>query len=668
MKFKSKSLISIILSIMMVISMILVAIPANAAVVDGVSVGAGGPYYLWYTIGDNLSGSNFRNCVPMSDDGTNYVATISNLKKDDFLCFFISTGSTFETKYNGIWSTAPSSNNDDTTNFAFVDAGDRFTFTDGGNNYYFVKTKLKNAINVKVTYNSNNVKISKDDGTTTTFTVSKGAETNGSFTVSPTSAAQGAAVTVNTTPNPGYEVDTVTYTPDGGSATNATGSGNTYTFTMPAANVTVNVTFKESVPPAELEGVTLTANSDEVTVGDSITLTATVAPSDLSGVTYKFYKSVDSTVSEDDTNLASSGSTVTVTEESTPGSYYYYVVATVGSKEVTSDVISVTVKPLSITGVTLISSTSSIHPGNEFTLTATVAPSDLSDVTYTFYRSTDNSETTPNDDVIIETVTNNVVTVTASETIGNYYYYVVATHTTGEKKSKPVSVKVTNEGTVIDSVKIRFKGTTLSSLIPYMSVDGETATEMTRSTADPIGTHLSGAYRFVWFEATIPTVTVGQSKTLTFTTKKSKESTMNASITLDFTTLGDDNVIYLAVDNLMSGTTAVDITDNDTAKTSFGSAMNMIKQSSASDPVATTLLSTMLKVTSASGQVTTKRYYLGDLDSDKKIGIKDATEIQKSIAGSPEPGAEYQSLGDFNADGVVDIKDATAIQKYIAGI
>lgn len=168
MKFKSKSLISIILSIMMVISMILVAIPANAAVVDGVSVGAGGPYYLWYTIGDNLSGSNFRNCVPMSDDGTNYVATISNLKKDDFLCFFISTGSTFETKYNGIWSTAPSSKNDDTTNFAFVDAGTGYTFTDGGNNYYFVKTKLKNAINVKVTYNSNNVKISKDDGTTTT--------------------------------------------------------------------------------------------------------------------------------------------------------------------------------------------------------------------------------------------------------------------------------------------------------------------------------------------------------------------------------------------------------------------------------------------------------------------------------------------------------------------
>lgn len=411
--------------------------------------------------------------------------------------------------------------------------------------------------------------------------------------------------------------------------------------------------------PVALTNVTLNAPT-EVTVGDNITLTATVTPSTTTGVTYTFYQGTEVLASNSESN------TYTVTP-STTGTYTFRVVATDGLTEVESDVISVTVKPLSITGVTLESSKSTVKPGVEFTLTATATPGGLSDVTYKFYRSTDNSETTKDDDVEIETVTNNVATVTASTTAGTYYYYVVATHTTGEKTSTPVSVKITNEGDVIENVKIRFKGTTLSSLIPYMSVDGGTATVMTRSTANPIGTHLSGAYRFVWFEATIDTVTVGKSKTLTFTTNNSKESTMNASITLNFTTL-DDNVIYLAVDNMMSGTTAVDITDNQTAKTSFGSAMNMIKQSSAVDPVATTLLSTMLKITSASGKVTTKRYYLGDLDSDNKIGIKDATEIQKSIAGSSELGAEYQSLGDFNADGVVDIKDATAIQKYIAGI
>lgn len=348
------------------------------------------------------------------------------------------------------------------------------------------------------------------------------------------------------------------------------------------------------------------------------------------------------------------------------GKKTYTVKAVFGENESSaSDSVEVTVVALDITDVTLESSKSTVKPGDTFTLTATATPGGLSGVTYTFYQSSDS--TVSNDDTRL-TSSDNKATVTADSTPGSYYYYVVATDANSNSKtSSIVTVNVTNEGAVINNVKIRFKGTTLSSLIPYMSVDGEAATVMSRSTANPIGTHLSGAYRFVWFEATIPTVTVGQGKTLTFTTNNSKESTMVASITLDFTTCDAENVIYLAVDNLMSGTTAVDITNNETAKTTFGSAMNMIKQSSASDPVATTLLSTMLKVTSASGKVTTKRYYLGDLDSDNKIGIKDATEIQKSIAGTSELGAEYQSLGDFNADGVVDIKDATAIQKYIAG-
>lgn len=82
--------------------------------------------------------------------------------------------------------------------------------------------------------------------TTDKYNVSLGKTSNGSFTVSTTSAAQGDTVTVTTSPASGYEVDTVTYTPVGGSATPVTSSSNTYTFTMPASNVTVNVTFKQT--------------------------------------------------------------------------------------------------------------------------------------------------------------------------------------------------------------------------------------------------------------------------------------------------------------------------------------------------------------------------------------------------------------------------------------
>lgn len=63
---------------------------------------------------------------------------------------------------------------------------------------------------------------------------------------------------------------------------------------------------------------------------------------------------------------------------------------------------------------------------------------------------------------------------------------------------------------------------------------------------------------------------------------------------------------------------------------------------------------------------------IGNVDSDRKITIKDATRIQKRIAGYE---LDYRTIpeleleaSDFNADGKVNIKDATAIQKFIAGL
>lgn len=88
---------------------------------------------------------------------------------------------------------------------------------------------------------------------TTKHTVSKGTATNGTFTVSSESAAEGDTVTVTTSPSSGFEVEKVTYT-YGTTTADATASGNSYTFQMPAADVTVNVTFKQ------------TSTSDTITV------------------------------------------------------------------------------------------------------------------------------------------------------------------------------------------------------------------------------------------------------------------------------------------------------------------------------------------------------------------------------------------------------------------
>ena len=67
--------------------------------------------------------------------------------------------------------------------------------------------------------------------------------TNGSISASPSTADAGKTITVTATPDAGYELSTVTVTPESGTAPEVTISGNSATFEMPASNVTVSATF-----------------------------------------------------------------------------------------------------------------------------------------------------------------------------------------------------------------------------------------------------------------------------------------------------------------------------------------------------------------------------------------------------------------------------------------
>ena len=86
---------------------------------------------------------------------------------------------------------------------------------------------------------------SSDSGTPSavTYTVTVADCANGSVTASPTSAAQGATVTLSISPASGYELDTISAAA-GSNSVDLSGTGNTRTFTMPAANVTVTTAFK----------------------------------------------------------------------------------------------------------------------------------------------------------------------------------------------------------------------------------------------------------------------------------------------------------------------------------------------------------------------------------------------------------------------------------------
>lgn len=59
---------------------------------------------------------------------------------------------------------------------------------------------------------------------------------------------------------------------------------------------------------------------------------------------------------------------------------------------------------------------------------------------------------------------------------------------------------------------------------------------------------------------------------------------------------------------------------------------------------------------------------LGDANSDETVNIKDATYIQKSLAGIVTLTKEETLRADTNLDKNVNIKDATLIQKHLAGI
>ncbi len=106
---------------------------------------------------------------------------------------------------------------------------------------------------------------------------------NGTVSVSSTSAVQGTKITVTVTPDDLYYVayDGVTVTAANGTKVTVSGTGNTYTFTMPSSDVTVNVKlehqrryaqFYADEGPVENGTVTVSPEAPQK-VGETVTLT-----------------------------------------------------------------------------------------------------------------------------------------------------------------------------------------------------------------------------------------------------------------------------------------------------------------------------------------------------------------------------------------------------------
>lgn len=121
-----------------------------------------------------------------------------------------------------------------------------------------------------------------------------------------------------------------------------------------------------------------------------------------------------------------------------------------------------------------------------------------------------------------------------------------------------------------------------------------------------------------------------------------------------------------------SETTEPVVTSNDTQPTSDSEATEPSSNSepaeSSSDTSDTTVPTSETKDTEASSSVVVSDYDLGDADLNGEININDVTVIQKYLVEIETFTAEQILLSDTDGDGRISIKDATQIQKVLAEI
>ena len=60
--------------------------------------------------------------------------------------------------------------------------------------------------------------------------------------------------------------------------------------------------------------------------------------------------------------------------------------------------------------------------------------------------------------------------------------------------------------------------------------------------------------------------------------------------------------------------------------------------------------------------------YIGDVNNDGVVNVKDATLLQKSIAGTATLDADSRYISHVFYDGTISVKDATAIQKRVVNL
>lgn len=279
-------------------------------------------------------------------------------------------------------------------------------------------------------------------------------------------------------------------------------------------------------------------------------------------------------------------------------------------------------------------------------------------VTYTLYGSDDTT--------VLDTNSTGIFKVNVGETANvTLTYNVKAQLDSDASKSaeKTVSIKVTAVSETY-KVVLYFKSSDSLGYIPQLTTTG--ATENTDGALmkrdEFICKNVSKTASYSWY--TSGELEVSKAKDRLIVNIVSSRYAMEGELTLTPSSYSPnaDGVIeiYLACDNLNynAGGEIRDLTSWSKEKRNWTqSAANMIYDEKEVSAATYAAVASMIAPR-----------YIGDVNNDGVVNVKDATLLQKSIAGTATLDADSRYISDVFYDGTISVKDATAIQKRVVNL
>ncbi|MEE1218445.1 MAG: hypothetical protein U0L20_00820 [Ruminococcus sp.] len=411
--------------------------------------------------------------------------------------------------------------------------------------------------------------------------------------------------------------------------------GGTYTFSFDTASYKLTIAYEvllsatANIPPT-------------VYVGDEFSITVDAIPTADAGLTgsYTYYLCEGSTVLAHKTVAATSYTFNTSFATAGPHNLSVYVTGTKGDKTVRSNTITGEISVNKFEGAVTLSA-STLKPFiNETDVVLTASAKMLASISpqkFTFEK----------DGVVLYTGSYNSYTVPASTftTAGDYTFTVTVLYNNGKTVSGTLTVTAIEKPAQMD-VDIYFKTSSTYDYQPKLTVNGASVNGWTKALY--LGPSYSGAVKFYWYKTTI-NVSTTAATTLVFRTNGTD---MNAT----YKGVLSNTSYYFGVDNLMNGTQVVNLSaEPEYIRNYFHTALNMVYGNTSGDNTVgfTRIGDNIHKMGALVGTMLT---------------VASVTEVQKLSASVAEYNPLQTMLFDANLDGQVNVKDATLIQKAIAGM